>query len=225
MRILVLGAGGVGGYFGAKLARAGQDVTFIARGRHLAAIRDGGLRIRSRIEGEYVVNATAATSAHGLPPFDAVLLTVKANDTESALEVARPGLRPDTPVLSLQNGVRGPSVIDSVLGPGHAVGGAAYVFATIEAPGVVSHGLLGRIAFGELDGRKTPRVERLLAAFERAQIPAEISADIRRVMWEKYLFICAQAGMTALARVPAGVLRTHEATWGMYRALLEDQRD
>ena len=99
MRILVLGAGGVGGYFGAKLARAGQEVTFIARGRHLAAIRDGGLRIRSRIEGEYVVPATAATSAHGLPAFDAVLLTVKANDTESALELARPGLRPDTPVL------------------------------------------------------------------------------------------------------------------------------
>ena len=222
MRILVLGAGGVGGYFGAKLARAGEDVTFIARGRHLAAIREGGLRIRSRIEGEYVVKATAATSAHGLPPFDAVLLTVKANDTEGVLELARPAIRPDTPVLSLQNGVQGPAVIEQALGAGHAVGGAAYVFAVIEAPGVVSHGLLGRIAFGELDGRRTPRVERLLAAFEKAEIPAELSTDIRRVLWEKYLFICAQAGMTALARVPTGVLRTYEATWAMYRALLEE---
>jgi 2-dehydropantoate 2-reductase len=222
MRILVLGAGGVGGYFGAKLARAGEDVTFLARGPHLAAIREGGLRIRSRIEGEYVVTARAVTSAHGFPPFDAVLLTVKANDTEAVLELARPAVGPHTPVISLQNGVDSPATIERVLGPGHAVGGAAYVFAVIEAPGVVSHGLLGRIAFGELDGRRTERVERLLAALQRADIPAELSPDIRRVMWEKYLFICGQAGMTALARVPTGVLRTHAPTWTMYRALLEE---
>jgi 2-dehydropantoate 2-reductase len=222
MRFLMLGAGGVGGYFGARLARAGEDVTFLARGRHLAAIRAQGLRVRSAVDGEWVVKAAAVEDAAGLPAVDVAFLAVKANDTEAVLERARPAVGPDTAVVSLQNGVRSVEVIERVLGAGHAVGGAAYIFATIEAPGVIAHRLLGRIAFGELDGRRTPRAERLLAALAAAGIPAELSADIRRVMWEKYLLICAQAGMTALARVPAGVLRAHEPTWAMYRALVEE---
>jgi 2-dehydropantoate 2-reductase len=222
MRLLMLGAGGVGGYFGAKLARAGEDVTFLARGAHLAAIQKNGLRVRSAIEGEWVVKATAVADPAGLPAADVVFLTVKANDTEAALERARPAIGPETAVVTLQNGVRSVELIDRVLGPGHAVGGAAYIFATIEEPGTIAHRLLGRIAFGELDGRRTPRAERLLAALTAAGIPVELSSDIRRVMWEKYLLICAQAGMTALARVPAGVLRAHEPTWAMYRALVEE---
>jgi 2-dehydropantoate 2-reductase len=212
----------VGGFFGAKLARAGEDVTFLARGRHLDAIRANGLRVRSAIEGEWVVKATAVDDPAGLPPADVVFLTVKASDTEAVLERARPAVGPDTAVVSLQNGVQSAGLIDRVLGPGHAVGGSAYIFATIEEPGVIAHRLLGRIAFGELDGRRSPRAERLLAALTAAGIPAELSADIRRVMWEKYLLICAQAGMTALARVPTGVLRAHEASWAMYRALVEE---
>jgi 2-dehydropantoate 2-reductase len=222
MRILMLGAGGVGGYFGAKLARAGEDVTFLARGAHLAAIRARGLRVRSATEGEWVVKAAAVDDVTGLPPADAVFLTVKANDTEAVLERARPAVARDTAVVSLQNGVQSVEVIDRVLGPGHAVGGAAYIFSTIEEPGVIAHRLLGRLAFGELDGRRTARAERLLAALTAAAVPAEISSDIRRVMWEKYLLICAQAGMTALARVPSGVLRAHPPTWAMYRALVEE---
>jgi 2-dehydropantoate 2-reductase len=222
MRVLMLGAGGVGGFFGAKLARAGEEVTFLARGRHLDAMRANGLRVRSAIEGEWVVKATAVDDPAGLPPADVVFLTVKANDTEAALERARPAVGPDTAVVSLQNGVQSAGLIDRVLGPGHAVGGSAYIFATIEEPGVIAHRLLGRIAFGELDGRRSPRAERLLAALTGAGIPVELSADIRRVMWEKYLLICAQAGMTALARVPTGVLRAHEASWAMYRALVEE---
>jgi 2-dehydropantoate 2-reductase len=212
----------VGGFFGAKLARAGEDVTFLARGRHLGAIRANGLRVRSAIEGEWVVKATAVDDPAGLPPADVVFLTVKASDTEAVLERARSAVGPDTAVVSLQNGVQSAGLIDRVLGPGHAVGGAAYIFATIEEPGVIAHRLLGRIAFGELDGRRSPRAERLLAALTGAGIPVELSADIRRVMWEKYLLICAQAGMTALARVPTGVLRAHEASWAMYRALVEE---
>jgi 2-dehydropantoate 2-reductase len=222
MRFLMLGAGGVGGYFGAKLARAGEDVTFLARGAHLAAIRTNGLRVRSAIDGEWVVKAAAVEDPAGLPPADVVVLAVKANDTEDALVRARPAIGSDTAVVSLQNGVRSAEMIDRVLGPGHAVGGAAYIFATIEEPGVIAHRLLGRITFGELDGRRTPRAERLRAALSAAGIPVELSADIRRVMWEKYLLICAQAGMTALARVPAGVLRAHEPTWAMYRAIVEE---
>ena len=205
MRIVVLGAGGVGGYFGAKLARAGEDVTFVARGAHLAAIRAAGLRVHSTIEGEAVVKVAAVEDTTGLAPADVVLLTVKAYGTEAVLERARAVVGPDTPVITLQNGVQSVEVIDRVFGAGHAVGGAAYIFAVIAAPGVIEHRLLGRIAFGEMDGRRTPRAERVLAALQKAEIPAELSADIRRVMWEKYLLICAQAGMTALARVPAGV--------------------
>jgi 2-dehydropantoate 2-reductase len=222
MRVLMLGAGGVGGFFGSKLARAGEDVTFLARGRHLDAIRANGLSVRSAIEGEWVVKATAVDDPAGLPMADVVFLTVKANDTEAVLERARPAVGPDTAVVSLQNGVQSVGLIDRVLGPGHAVGGSAYIFATVEEPGVIAHRLLGRIAFGELDGRRSPRAERLLAALTAAGIPVELSADIRRVMWEKYLLICAQAGMTALARVPTGVLRAHEASWAMYRALVEE---
>ena len=222
MRILMLGAGGVGGYFGAKLARAGEDVTFLARGAHLAAIRADGLRVRSSLEGEWVVKATAVEDVTGLPPADVVFLAVKANDTDTVLECARPVVGAGTAVISLQNGVRSVEVIDRVLGSGHAVGGAAYVFAVIEQPGVIAHHFLGRLAFGEMDGRRTVRAERLLAALTAAGIPAELSPDIRRVMWEKYLFICAQAGMSTLARAPAGVLRAHEPTWAMYRALLEE---
>jgi len=222
MRIVVLGAGGVGGYFGAKLARAGEDVTFVARGAHLAAIRAAGLRVRSTIEGEAVVKVAAVEDTTGLPPADVVLLTVKAYGTEAVLERARAVVGPDTAVITLQNGVQSVEAIDRVFGAGHAVGGAAYIFAVIGAPGVIEHRLLGRIAFGEMDGRRTPRAERVLAALQKAEIPAELSADIRRVMWEKYLLICAQGGMTALARVPTGVLRAHAPTWAMYRGLVEE---
>jgi 2-dehydropantoate 2-reductase len=222
MRILMLGAGGVGGFFGAKLARAGEDVTFLARGSHLAAIRTHGLRVRSAIEGESVVKVTAVDDLAGVAPVDVAFLSVKANDTEAVLERARPAVGPDTAVISLQNGVQSVEIIERVLGAGHAVGGAAYIFAVIEEPGVIAHRLLGRIAFGELDGRRTPRAERVLAALTAAGIPVDLSPDIRRVMWEKYLLICGQAGMTTLARAPSSGLRAHEPTWAMYRALVEE---
>ncbi|HYE91529.1 MAG TPA: 2-dehydropantoate 2-reductase N-terminal domain-containing protein, partial [Terriglobales bacterium] len=136
MRIVILGAGGVGGYFGAKLARAGEDVTFVARGAHRAAIEAQGLRVRSATDGEWVVKCAAVEDPAGLAPADAVFLTVKASDTEAVLQRARPIVGPDTAVVSLQNGVQSAEIIDRVLGPGHAVGGACYVFAVIEAPGV-----------------------------------------------------------------------------------------
>ena len=134
MRIVVMGAGGVGGYFGAKLARGGHAVTLVARGAHLEAIRRDGLRVRSAVEGEFVASPDAVGDLGGQPPADAVLLCVKGFDTETALEQLRPVVGPATPVLSLQNGVSSAEVIDRVLGPGHAVGGAAYVFAVHRRP-------------------------------------------------------------------------------------------
>lgn len=221
-RIVVMGAGGVGGYFGARLARSGQPVTIVARGAHLDAIQRHGLRIRSAVEGEYTVKVETVDRLEGRPPADAVLFCVKSFDTDTALAALRPVVGPDTTVLSLQNGIDSAERIDAALGPGHALGGAAYVFSAIEAPGVVSHRLLGRVALGELDGRVTPRAERLRAAFTQAEVPVELSTDIRRVLWEKYLIICAQAGITALTRAPIGVVRATPETWRLYRVLLDE---
>ena len=222
MHIVVMGAGGVGGYFGAKLARSGVAVTVIARGEHLAAIRRDGLRIRSAVEGEFVVRPTAVEDPAGLPAADLVLFCVKSFDTEAAVERIRPVVGPETAVLSLQNGVDNEDKIDALLGPGHAMGGVAQVFAVIERPGVVVHHFAGRIIFGELDGRRSPRAERLLAAFERAGINVELSTDIRRALWEKYALICAVAGMTAITRETIGTVRETPECWRMFRAIVDE---
>ena len=222
MRIVVVGAGGVGGYFGAKLARAGQDVTLVARDAHLDAIRSRGICVRSAVEGEYTVPVTAVEKVAALPPADAVLLCVKSFDTEAAVEHVRAVVGEATAVLSLQNGVDNEDKIDAALGAGHALGGAAYVFAAIEAPGVIAHTFAGRIVLGELDGRSTTRAERLRDAIAAAGIPVGLSDDVRRVLWEKYLLISAQAGMTALTRCPIGVIRETPETWRMYRMIVEE---
>ena len=222
MRVLIVGAGGVGGYFGAKLARAGTAVTFLARGAHLAAIQRDGLRVRSAVEGEWVVKAHAVADVRGEPPVDAVLFCVKSFDTESAAAAIKPAVGPDTAVVSLQNGVDNEDALERVLGSGHAVGGVAYVFVTIEAPGVIAHRLGGRVAFGELDGRPSPRLQRLHEAFVTAGVPSQVVSDIQRTLWEKYLMISAQAGMTGITRAPIGVIRRVPESWAMYRAIVEE---
>ena len=222
MRIAVVGAGGVGGYFGAKLARAGESVVVLARGPHLDAIRRHGLRVRSAIEGEFSAAVEAVDSFAGQAPVDMTLFCVKAFDTAPAAEALRPALGPDAGVVSLQNGVDNEEAIDAILGPGTALGGAAYVFAAIEAPGVIAHRFAGRIVFGELDGRERERAVRLREALERAGVPVELSTNIRRVLWEKYLLISAQAGMTALTRAPVGIVRDTPESWRMYRLIVEE---
>jgi 2-dehydropantoate 2-reductase len=222
MRVLVVGAGGVGGYFGARLARAGTAVSFLARGAHLEAIRRDGLRIRSATEGDWVVAADAAADVSGQPVADVVLFCVKSFDTEAAAAAIRPVVGPETAVVSLQNGVDNEAKLERVLGAGHAVGGVAYVFATIESPGVIRHSLGGRVAFGELDGRPRSRLPRLLETFAAAGVPAAVVADARRALWEKYLMISAQAGTTALTRAPIGVIRAVPETWRMYRSIVEE---
>ncbi len=222
MRIVVMGSGGTGGYFGAKLARAGEDVTFVARGAHLDAIRTHGLRVKSAAEGEWVVRAPVVERLDGLPPAEIVLFCVKSFDTESAAHAIRPVVAQGTGVLPVQNGVDNVEKLDRILGPGHAMGGVAQVLATIEAPGVISHRFLGRIVFGEMDGRPSERGQAFLGACERAGIQAEISSTMLRALWEKYALIAAQAGMTALTRSPAGVVRSVPETRQMYRAILDE---
>ena len=222
MKLVVVGAGGVGGYFGGKLQRRGTAVTFVARGAHLEALRRRGLTIRSASEGEWSVPATAVEHLEGQPTADAVLLCVKSFDTEQAVEAIRPVVGPDTAVVSLQNGVDNEEKIDAALGAGRAVGGVAYVFATIEGPGLIAHTQGGRVVLGELDGQTRPRTERLREAFAAAGVPTELSPDIRRALWDKYLAITAQAGMTALTRKPTGVIRAIPECWTMFRLLLEE---
>jgi 2-dehydropantoate 2-reductase len=222
MRVLIVGAGGVGGYFGARLARAGVPVTLLARGAHLAAIQREGLRVRSAVDGEFTVKVSAVAELRGLPPADAVLVCVKSFDTETAAVALRPVLGADTPVVSLQNGIDNEDTLERVLGPGHAVGGVAYVFASIEAPGVIAHRFAGHVVFGELDGRPSPRLEALRAAFAEAGVRAEVSANIRRTLWEKYVMITAQAGMTALCRAPIGVIRAVPESRRMYERIAEE---
>jgi 2-dehydropantoate 2-reductase len=222
LRIAIVGAGGVGGYFGARLARAGVPVTLVARGAHLAAIQRDGLRVSSTVEGEYTVKVEAVEQLAGGPPADVIVVSVKSFDTEAALDAVAPVLGAETAVLSLQNGVVNLELVEARVGISRTLGGAAYVFAERIAPGVIAHRFAGRVAFGELDGRVTPRAERLRAAFAGAGVAAEISTDIRRVVWEKYLLICAQAGITAVTGCPSGVVRSVPETWRLYRLLLEE---
>ena len=222
MHIVVMGAGGVGGLFGAKLAKSGEAVTLVARGEHLAAIRRDGLTVRSAVDGEYVVRPRAVEEVTGLPPVDAVLFCVKSFDTERAAAQLRPVIGPETGVVSLQNGVDNEDTIDAILGAGTALGGVAQVFTLIDRPGVIVHHFAGRIIFGELDGRRSPRAERLLRAFEGAGIAVELTTSVRRALWEKYVLICAVAGTTALTRCPIGVIRDTPPAWAMFRRLVEE---
>ena len=219
MRIVVMGSGGTGGFFGAKLARAGEDVTFVARGAHLAALRAEGLRIRSAVEGEWSVQAPAVERLDGLPPAGLVLFCVKSFDTEEAAALIRPVVGPDTGVLSIQNGVDNEEKLARALGAGHVLGGAARIFSTLEGPGVISHTFGGHLVFGEMDGRESARARELLAACARAAIPAELTADVTRALWEKYVFLTTHAGLTALTRCPAGVLRAVPEVRELYRRI------
>ncbi|MGH7314416.1 MAG: ketopantoate reductase family protein [Candidatus Rokuibacteriota bacterium] len=222
LRMVIVGAGGVGGYFGARLAHAGLPVTLVARGAHLDAIQRDGLRVSSTVEGEYTVKVEAVEGLAGRPVVDVVLLCVKSFDTEAALTTLEPVLGPETAVLSLQNGVVNLELGHARVGAARTLAGAAYVFAELTAPGLVAHRFGGRIAFGELDGRITARAERLRVALATAGVPVEVSTEIRRVLWEKYLLICAQAGVTAVTGCPSGVVRAVPETWHLYRLLLEE---
>jgi 2-dehydropantoate 2-reductase len=222
MRIVVMGTGGTGGYFGAKLARGGEDVTFVARGDHRKAIQAHGLKVRSEVEGEWLVRAPAVERLEGLPAADIVLFCVKSFDTESAAEVIRPVVGPHTGVLSVQNGVDNEDVLARRLGAEHVLGGVARIFSTIEAPGIIAHTLLGQLEFGEMDGAESPRARAFLASCRGAGITAELSGRIRSALWEKYVFLAAHSAMTALTRRPAGVLREQAETRQLYRLLLEE---
>ena len=222
MRIAVYGAGGVGGYFGGRLAQAGADVHLIARGAHLEALRTQGLRVRS-VKGDFAVRVPATDDPADIGPCDYVLFCVTAFDTEPAAARLGPLVGDATAVMSLQNGVDNEEKLARAVGQDHVMGGAAFIFAGVAEPGVILHtGGPTSITFGELDGQVTERARRLLECCQQAGFGAELSASIKTVLWAKLAFICAQAGMTAAVRLPIGEIRTVDAAWAAFGRLVAE---
>ena len=209
MRIGIYGTGGAGGHFGARLAKAGEDVVFIARGEHLEAIRRHGLTVETDT-GEILIRPAAATDDPAeAGPADVILLGVKTWQVEDAARRLGPMLGPETFVVPLQNGVEAADQLVGVLGPERVVGGLCATFSWIAAPGRIrSLGEVHSIRFGELDRRANARTERLHEAFTHAGIRATIPPDIHVSLWEKLLFVVPFGGVGAVARVPIGITRT-----------------
>jgi 2-dehydropantoate 2-reductase len=209
MRIAMFGAGGVGGYFGARLAQAGEEVTFIARGEHLRAIQSRGLRVETSGDGILIHPARASDDPRGAGTVDVVLLAVKSWQVREAAEAARPLLGPETFVVPLQNGVEAAAQLVSALGADRVLGGLCGTLSWVAEPGVIrSIGAVHFVRFGELDGRTSARAERLREAFDRAGVKVDIPADIHRALWEKFLFVVPLGGVGAVTRLPVGIVRT-----------------
>ncbi len=222
----ILGSGAVGGYYGAKLVRAGHDVTFIARGAHLAAIRDRGLEIRSPALGDFTVRARAEEDTSLVGPVDVVIVAVKAYDNASALDLIAPMVGPNTTVLPLQNGVDSVDELAERLGQAPIVGGVTYIATALTAPGIIDQtGTHRRIVFGEVFGsppRLTERIAALRDALAGADIQAEAVADGRVPIWEKFIFLVSLAGFTGAARLPIGPILADDQ---IRRAFLDGCRE
>src|SRR5579862_884418 len=197
MRITIVGSGGVGGYFGARLAQGGCDVGFVARGAHLAAIRDHGLRVESKLGAIHLEKVRVSDDPAALGPADYVFLCVKLWDTEAALQAAAAISGPEATVISFQNGVQKDDVLRRIVGEKHVVGGVGYIGSKIGSPGVILHtGTMQRLIFGEFDRVKSERVVALHEACIRGGIDAEIAADIRVAIWEKFVFLVGLSAST-----------------------------
>jgi 2-dehydropantoate 2-reductase len=214
MKILVMGSGGVGGFYGGRLAHAGCDVTFVARGAHLKAMREHGLVIENEPQGDIRLAQVKVTDDPAtIGAVDLVLIAVKLWDTEAAARAVKSNVGPNTAVLSLQNGVIKDEILQTELGEAAVIGGVGYVATHISRPGVILQtGTMQRAIIGEYDGRHTPRVEALLKVLRRAGIEAEIAPDIRRTLWEKYTFLVGLSGTTATMRMPIGPIRSNLQT-------------
>ena len=219
MHIVVFGAGGVGGYFGGRLALAGEKVTFIARGDHLNAMLTDGLVVES-LKGDFTVRPVVATDDPAkVVHADVVLVCVKAWQVPSAAKAICLLLGSDTFVVPLENGLEAPSQLAEILGREHVLGGVCGIFSHLASPGHIQHTAANPwVSFGELDNHPSVRAKNLLKAFEHAGVKAEIPADISLEMWRKFLFVSAFSGIGAIARVPVAGFRSQEGT----RQMLED---
>jgi 2-dehydropantoate 2-reductase len=210
MRILVMGSGGVGGYFGARLAQSGCDVAFVARGRQLEAMRATGLGVESLLGDFRLRPVQVSSNPADFGPVDLVLFGVKLWDTREAARLLGPVLGPDTAVVSFQNGVVKDEILMDILGPRHVIGGVCYIAASIVEPGLIRHtGTMQKLVFGEYDGTPSPRTSRFLDACLAAKIDAVVDSSIKRTIWEKYVFLVGLSAVTSLARTPIGAIRSN----------------
>jgi 2-dehydropantoate 2-reductase len=223
MRIAIMGSGGVGGYFGARLAQAGQDVTFIARGEHLRAMLEQGLQVTSP-NGDFKVPHVQATGSPALlGQMDAVIIAVKAWQISEAAHAIRPMLGPETCVLPLENGVEAPDQLAAVLETEPVLGGLCQIISMVAGPGHIRHaGFEPLVMMGELNNKPSPRVAGLRQAFESAGVKAIIPPDIHVAMWRKFLLIASFAGVGAVTRAPIGPLRSLPQTRQMLREAMRE---
>ena len=226
MRIAIFGTGGVGGYFGGRLAQAGEDVTFIARGENLAAIRRDGLQVAS-VEGDFTIppgKVQVTDSPAEAGPVDVVILGVKTWQVPEAAAAVKPLIGPATVVLPLENGVEAPDVLVEALGRDHVLGGLCAIVSMLDGPGRVRHaGVAPVIRFGELDNSRTDRVEQLRAAFDRCHgLAVDVPEDIEGALWKKFVFISAWSSVGSVTRTPIGVIRdTPESRTLLHDVLVE----
>jgi len=224
MRFVIYGTGGVGGYFGARLAEAGEDVAFIARGEHLRAMRDKGLRVAS-VNGDFVVSSPEVSDdPASLEHADCIVLAVKTWQIEDALAAMRPLVGADTVILPLENGVEALDLITAAYGGEHALGGLCKILAWRQAPGEIVHGGVDPvICLGERDNQRSARLDAISAALARAAgITVQVPDDIQAAIWSKFLFICAMSGIGSITRMPIGATRSDPACRQMIVAILEE---
>ena len=217
MKIAVMGAGAIGGYFGGRLAQAGYDVSFIARGAHLAAIKANGLKVLSPLGDFTIQPANVTDDPADVGAVDVVLFMVKNYDTLQAAKPIRPMVAPDTAIIPFQNGVDAGALLSEVLGAGHVLGGVAFIPASIPEPGVIKHNAeLAKLVFGEFDRQVSPRAVAFLDALEKAGVAGEISADINVVLWSKLMFLTSMSAINCITRQAAGLVQFDEETMALY---------
>jgi 2-dehydropantoate 2-reductase len=223
MKIAVIGAGGVGGYFGGRLAEAGNDVWFVARGRHLQEMKRCGLKVKSRL-GDILVKPVQATEDPAeIGPVDLVIIAVKLWDTDAAIATAKKLLKADTAVVSLQNGIEAVDRLVAAFGKQRVLGGVCHIAAVISGPGIILHtGPMAKLTLGELDGSTSARLEALSAAAKDAKIDFVASTEIEKAIWQKYVFLSSFAGVTTLTRLPKGPIMAEPETRAMLKQAIAE---
>lgn len=223
MKIMIMGSGGVGAYYGGLLAKQGNDVTFIARGAHLEALRTKGLQVKS-VHGDFaIVPAQATDDPAKVGQVDLILFCVKTYATDEAVEAIRPAIGPQTTVISLQNGVDAIERIGKVVGVEHVLGGVTQISSAIESPGVVRQASqFRRIVFGELDGTISKRAQSIEKALKETGVTVEITQTIYKALWAKLVFIAAASGLGSLTRLPMGDYRAVPETRVMIVSLMRE---
>jgi len=222
MKIAVVGSGAIGGYFGGRLAAAGYEVTFVARGRHLDALRRDGLTIVSPKGDLRLGSVKASDRPAEIGPVDIVLFAVKLYDAERAAAELLPLIGRETAVITVQNGVEVVDMVSRHVGREHVVGGTAYIVAAVEAPGRIRHTTKDALSFGESDGSRSPRLAAFEAAARHAGVDATLSTSIERDLWTKFVRLAAWSGMTTVARSPIGVIRDDPALMAMMSEALDE---